>query len=229
MHRGSTFGAGVWDLDYVWNGTYTEYTTQYAGGASSHDRWIDMEYKMASHADTSGERPNYEPANTNSKAREASYGYLRNGTSTSDRPPTATRYIPNIRTPHETSSYISEVTMYYRDNTYDKVTGSTTEHRGTPVVEDQTNSVSSSAAYYKPIKGLPINNRFAPCPYYIPDDFVMIQFEVTPPATIFRAGDTITVATGEVYTVICADNEINVTGLSGSSSAVGIAFAARTT
>ena len=56
----------------------------------------------------------------------------------------------------------------------------------------------------------------------------MIQFEVTPPATIFRAGDTITVAVGEVYTVICADNEINVTGLSGSSSAVGIAFAART-
>ena len=229
MHRGSTFGAGVWDLDYVWNGTYTEYTTQYSGGASTHDRWIDMEYKMASHADTSGERPNYEPPTTYSKAREASYGYLRNGTDSSGRPATATRYIPNIRTPQETSSYISEVTMYYRDNTYDKVTGSSTEHRGTPVVEDQTNSVSSSAAYYKPIKGLPINNRFAPCPYYIPDDFVMIQFEVTPPATIFRAGDTITVAAGEVYTVICADNEINVTGLSGSSSAVGIAFAARTT
>ena len=229
LHRGSTFGAGVWDLDHVWNGTYTEYRTQYQGGVGARDRWIDMEYKMASHADSSSERPTYEPPTSYSKAREASYGYLRNGTSSSDRPYTATRYIPNIRTPHETNSYISEVTMYYRDNTYDKATGSTYEYYGTPVVEDATNSVSSSAAYYKPIKGLPINNRFAPCPYYIPDDFVMIQFEVTPPATIFRAGDTITVAPGEVYTVICADNEINVTGLSGSSSAVGMAFAARTT
>ena len=228
LHRGSTFGAGVWDLDYVWNGSYTEYTTQYQINGTR-DRWIDMEYKMASHADANSERPYYEPPISYSKAREASYGYLRNGTDGSSRPSTATRYIPNIRTPHEYNSYISEVTMYYRDNTYDKATGGTAEQYGAPVLEDVTNSVSSSAAYYKPIKGIPINNRFAPCPYYIPDDFVMIQFEVTPPATIFRAGDTITVAVGEVYTVICADNEINVTGLSGSSSAVGIAFAARTT
>ena len=119
--------------------------------------------------------------------------------------------------------------MYYRENTYDKATGSTQELYASPVLADSIKSVSSSAAYYKPIKGLPINNRFAPCPYYIPDDFVFIQAEVTPPATIFRPGDTVTVAAGEVYTVICADNEINVTGLSGSSSAVGIAFAARTT
>ena len=228
LHRGSTFGAGVWDLDHVWNGTYTEYTTQYQT-QGTRDRWIDMEYKMASHADSSSERPNYEPPTTYSKAREASYGYLRNGTDSASRPATATRYTPNIRTPHETSSSVSAVTMYYRDNTYDKATGGTAEQYGVPVLEDVTNSVSSSAAYYKPIKGIPINNRFAPCPYYIPDDFVMIPFEVTPPATIFRAGDTITVAAGEVYTVICADNEINVTGLSGSSSAVGIAFAARTT
>ncbi len=228
LHRGSTFGAGVWDLDHVWNGTYTEYTTQYQT-QGTRDRYIDMDYKTASHADSSSNRPEYEPPSSFSKAREASYGYLRNGTSSSARTYTTTRYIPNIRTPHETSSYISEVTMYYRDNTYDKATGSTYEQYGSPVLEDATNSVSSSAAYYKPIKGLPINNRFAPCPYYIPDDFVMIQFEVTPPATIFRAGDTITVAAGEVYTVICADNEINQTGLSGSSSAVGMAFAARST
>ena len=134
LHRGSTFGASVWDLNHVWNGSYTEYTTQYQVNGTR-DRWIDMEYKMASHADANSERPNYEPPNTYSKAREASYGYLRNGTDGSARPATATRYIPNIRTPHETSSYISEVTMYYRDNTYDKATGGTAEQYGYPEID----------------------------------------------------------------------------------------------
>ena len=60
---------------------------------------------------------------------------------------------------------------------------------------------------------------------------MFIQAEVTPPATIFRPGDTITVSAGEVYTIINCDNQINQDGLDGGSDnvAVGMIFAARTT
>jgi len=134
-------------------------------------------------------------------------------------------------TTHEGDTDTAEVYTYYRDQTLDKATGGSYDVYGFIVKDDFTNSVSSSAAYYKPIKGIPINNRFAPCPYYLPDDFVFIQVEVTPPATIFRPGDTVTVAAGEVYTIINCDNQVDQDGLDGGTDnvAVGMLFAARTT
>ena len=84
--------------------------------------------------------------------------------------------------------------------------------------------------YHKPIKGLPINNSLVPCPFYMPDDYVMIQAEITPGATVFRPGDLITVSTSEEYTIIIADNYTNQTGLDGiaNNTANGMIFAART-
>ena len=41
-----------------------------------------------------------------------------------------------------------------------------------------------------------------PCPYYLPDDFVILQVSTTPGLTDFRPGDTITVSGSEVYTVV---------------------------
>ena len=65
----------------------------------------------------------------------------------------------------------------------------------------------------------------------MPDDFVMIQAEITPGATVFRPGDTVTVSASEVYTIIIADNYTNQTGLDGvaNNTANGMIFAARTT
>ena len=225
LHRGSNFGANVWDLDHVWLGSYTEYRT-----SSSADRYVEMTYQVAAHHDTSSERPSLEPANYYSLAREASYGYLRNGNSTSDETNTNVRYYPNIMTPHNASSWVDEVITYYRDQTLDNVTSNQAHHTSHLLIKsDDTNSVSTSAAYYRPIKGIPISNKLAPCPYYLPDDFVLIQAEVSPPATVFRTGDTVTVSSGEVYTIIKANNQVNQTGLGGGQVAVGMIFAARTT
>ena len=235
LHRGSTFGASVWDLDHVWNGTYTEYKTQYQeqnNNAAQRDRWIDMKYWTPAHAQYNSSKPHYEPPNYYSLAREASYGYLRNSDLNTARTYADVRYSPNINTQHETDSDVAEVYTYYRDQTNDKATAySSDTGYGQVVNVDLTNSISSSAAYYKPIKGIPINNRFAPCPYYLPDDFVFIQVEVTPPATVFRPGDTVTVAAGEVYTIINCDNQTNQDGLDGGDNnvAVGMLFGARTT
>ena len=235
LHRGSTFGASVWDLDHVWNGTYTEYKTQYQeqnNVTSGRDRWIDMKYWTPSYHVYNGMKPHHEPADLYTLAREASYGYLRNGEAATAYCYADVRYSPNINTYHETDSDTAEVYTYYRDQTNDKANGGTYDlGYGLIVNQDLTNSVSSSAAYYKPIKGIPINNRFAPTPYYLPDDFVFIQVEVTPPATVFRPGDTVTVAAGEVYTIINCDNQVDQNGIDGGSNnvAVGMLFAARTT
>ena len=229
LHRGSTFGSSVWDLNDVWNGTYTEYKTQYQTN-NTRARYIDMKYITPSYAYGNSYRPHNEAQSYSYSAlkREASYGYLRNGDTNVEWCYTDTRYSPNIMTSHAGGTDKAEVYTYYRDQTLDKSTQSTNSGS---IVGDKVHTVSSSAAYYKPIKGIPINNRFAPCPYYIPDDFVFIQAEVTPPATIFRPGDTITVSAGEVYTIINCDNQINQDGLDGGTDnvAVGMIFAARTT
>ena len=59
----------------------------------------------------------------------------------------------------------------------------------------------------------------------------MIHAEVTPGATNFLPGDTVTISGSEVYTIIVADNQNNLTGLDGVSqgTANGMIFAARTT
>ena len=67
--------------------------------------------------------------------------------------------------------------------------------------------------------------------YYIPDDFVIIQAAVSPGATEFRVGDTITVSGSEVYTIIIADEYNDQTGLDEipNNTACGSIFAARIT
>ena len=63
----------------------------------------------------------------------------------------------------------------------------------------------------------------------MPDDFVFIQAEVSPGATTFAVGDTVTIDTSETYTVIMADNQTFQDGLDGTSSnsANGMLFCAR--
>ena len=60
----------------------------------------------------------------------------------------------------------------------------------------------------------------APCPYYLPDDFVMIDFQINTPSANVQQGDTITISGSEVYTIITASyNQTTITR--------GIAFCAR--
>ena len=55
--------------------------------------------------------------------------------------------------------------------------------------------------------------NFVPCPYYLPDDFVLIQVGTAPGLTAFRSGDTITVSGSEKYVIIMAAVNQSQTGL----------------
>jgi len=76
--------------------------------------------------------------------------------------------------------------------------------------------------YTSVIKGIPINGNLIPCPYYMPDDFVLIDFKLTASEQDIKQGDTVTISGSEVYTVITGSyNKYNETA--------GMLFCARTT
>ena len=74
--------------------------------------------------------------------------------------------------------------------------------------------------YNAVVKGIPVCSKMIPCPYYLPDDFVLIDFKYAASETNFTQGDTITISNSEVYEIIQASyNQYTETS--------GIAFCAR--
>ena len=227
LNKGTGYGNGIWDLNHVWQGSYTLF---YGG---TNDRAIHINTRPAQNYST-GESPN----TYNSIKREALFGYLREpGGSTEAFNITFACNQYNDNLTDQGSYYYSnenqEVVQYFRNDQYDDVslTAWSSVNTGTNKNDYQTYyKVSENANYYRPIKGLPISNLTAPIPYYLPDDFVMIDFNINPGLTQFRPGDTVTISPSEVYEVVNAvylnnqqtyDNIIN-------NSTNGILFCART-
>lgn len=69
--------------------------------------------------------------------------------------------------------------------------------------------------YNAVIKGIPLNGNLIPCPYYMPDDFVLIDFSYNASATNIQQGDKITISGSEVYEVITGSYNqfVNTSGL----------------
>ena len=111
------------------------------------------------------------------------------------------------------------VGCYYRDNTHTVQGRSDNSFSSTSVnykkLEDATN-------YNAVIKGLPLNALYAPCPYYIPDDFAMINFDYASPGANIQQGDTVTISGSEIWTVITGS-------YTQTTRTRGILFCARTT
>ena len=203
--KGNQHGSGVYDLDYVFQDAVTTiYSNGTRGITLNYDGCQKYYYGAA-----------LEPVSTNSKARAATYGYLRNGASYNSDPNLYTVFDCNIDT--NNSSVANRVMTYYRNSAYDQYS---------------SNAVSASANYYKPIKGIPICNQVLPVPYYLPDDFVMLQVATTPGLVAFRTGDTVTVTAGvEEYEIIVASYQSQQNGLDevDNNSTIGMLFMARTT
>lgn len=204
IYKGATFGSNVWDFDHVFNGSMMIY--------SLGTRSIRLDHTSCSPVYgyyTSDRGTNEEPVSQYSIAREAFYGYLRDP----DTPNLTTRseYVCNIETD---DSSTTSMYLYYRNSVYDQYNG---------------NSVASDADYYKPFKGLPINERMVPCPYYLPDDFVMLSVSTTPGLTQFRTGDTVTIGGTETYEIIRGSYQTQQNGLDGvdNNSTIGMLFLAR--
>lgn len=228
-HKGNNYGSGVWDLDHVWQGGMT----QIYGTNNCIEFQTDNTHRYS-----------YEDINTGNDhrrtMRESLFGYLRTRTLSEDH--SRIRYNITHNFFRSDVAHDNTVLPYFRQNTYDDVTytqnaiydknindsiaaGSADDWVG------GSEEVSSSVNYYKPIKGLPLSINIAPIPYYLPDDFVVIPFDITPGQADIRVGDTITISASEVYEVVhysytqLDESYDNVT----DNKTIGVVFAARTT
>lgn len=109
------------------------------------------------------------------------------------------------------------VGMYVRNNTQDD-----------PYVNrsdggwNLSDNLPDSTNYNAVVKGIPLQAAFIPTPYYMPDDFVLIDFHHNAPSANIQQYDTVTISGSEVYTVIQGSYD-----QAGSTN--GILFCARTT
>lgn len=229
-HKGNDFGSGIWDLDYVWQGGMT----QIYGQSET------IAFKTDATMDNSLEGNDTDNSAIYRTMREALFGYFRSGTSSENY---SYMYYSMGHNFHNSSwSQGSNVIPYFRQNTYDDITYTQNTYFDKNVNDaipagsvgywyGGSMEVPSSANYYRPIKGLPLSINIAPVPYYLPDDFVVIPFDITPGQADIRVGDTITISASEVYEVV----HYSYTQLSESydgindNRTIGTVFAARTT
>ena len=231
LHKGTNYGSGIWDLNHVWQGSYSSIYPTTAGRGETIGMTICGPSRYMSSEESN---------NMYAVRREALYGYFRDATDISEFQATMfiknnlfSDNIPNSRTTNYSDNQSPATALgYYRNAQYDRVTFYPSNSYSINLNDFQsTYTVSSSANFYKPLKGIPLTSLFAPCPYYLPDDFVAIPFVVSPGLTQFRPGDTITVSESEVYEIITASFSINQTTYDNvtSNTSKGIAFCARTT
>ena len=200
------FTNSIWDLDYVYLGGRTDILV----GATSEPEITFRTWGTGDvYLGASGYYPN---------RRVAEFGYYPVNSS-------------NIGTPYKDSVYkavpanesgsASEIGIYYRNNS--NAANLMNRGRGGAYFNSEyDDTVDSNANYGAVIKGIPLNTKLVPCPYYMPDDFALIQFDYASPDALIQMWDTVTVSGSEVYTVITASyNQTNRTR--------GVAFCARTT
>ena len=109
-----------------------------------------------------------------------------------------------------------EPAIYLRNNTHN----SNGNFKGRNTLAGAKTS-PDSLNYNAVIKGIPISAKMIPVPYYIPDDFVLIQFDNATANQNIQQYDTVTISGSEVYTVIEGS-------YSQSNRTRGILFCART-
>lgn len=146
--------------------------------------------------------------NPSKRAAEFGYsGYDSNGFVTQVK----STFYRSLSYPQATNTY--DASIYLRNN-------ATTSIRGNGGYNSQE-YLSSSTNFNSVIKGIPINTQLIPVPYYIPDDFVLIDFDYGTPSANIQQGDTVTISGSEVYTVITGS-------YNQTTRTRGILFCART-
>lgn len=139
----------------------------------------------------------------NDTIRTAEFGHI-NDSSVNNK------YATYTSSAYPTSSTDTYFTPYFRGSS--NSTGKGQNGQGT---------LSSNAYFNAVIKGIPLNPLLVPSPYYIPDDFVLIDFEYNVPNANIQQGDTITISGSEVYTVITGS-------YNQTTTTRGLLFCART-
>ena len=183
------FITDVWDYEYLFPGGWTEILV------SGTDSQPSITFRTF--IGGSAYRNYYKPVK-----RVAEYGYSSVEKSSGE-------YVTGIGYLDDT--YISsandddygsntDTRMYFRDSSLARYGRSDQDDMiGTGYANDV---IPNDANYNAVIKGIPLNAKMRPIPYYLPDDFVLINFRYNLPGVNIQQGDTITISGSEQYKVI---------------------------
>lgn len=131
--------------------------------------------------------------------RSAEFGYSTVDDNNSNSPSSHHHdaWIDTVYSTNTDNVYVNvgTVKIYYRDST--SRGRSYTNQSGYNI-----NRLSNDLDFNAVIKGIPLSARLMPVPYYLPDDFVLIDFYYNVSGVNIQQGDTITISGTEQYTVI---------------------------
>ena len=200
------YTTSLWDLDEQFLGGMTQIEIPYTGSTNTpqiafrtYPAGMINEY-----SGTIGRAPN---------KRSAEWGYMP-----FDDSSYGSKYKYQV---YESNTYPqqnnAEATSIYYRNRVDSPRRSNNQSSGTT-----GKLMPSTTDFNAVIKGIPLQAKWLPMPYFIPDDFVFIDFNYGTPNANIQQGDTVTVSGSEIYTVITGS-------YSQSSRTRGLLFCARTT
>lgn len=176
------FTTDIWDLDHVFLGGVTEIMAPSTGDSAR-----ELQFRTYFGP--------YDPDNTYSPAkRSAEFGYMH--------------YLGYSTAMQNYVDYHLHSRVYPVDwdddfpCLYSRFSDISLHWSGGSSDTSGKDRVSPEANFNAVIKGLPLNGNLLPMPYYIPDDFVLIQFYYNAASANIQQGDTITVSPSEVYKVI---------------------------
>lgn len=189
------FDSSLWDLDHVFLGSHTQIRREES--TTTTEPYINFRTFLTGTASISVN-------NSNFAAGSALCGYAR--------------YHKNYSYDNQNTFiedyYLSQTHAYSNDgvyalnganiHTYYRSESDLPEKNGFFVSESSTRntSIGSVMDSNAVLKGLPLSTCMMPVPYYLPDDFVMIQFHYGSVNANIQQGDTVTVSPSEIYTVI---------------------------
>jgi len=194
--------SNIWDLDELFVSGFTHVIS---GSSGTGNFRPSINFRTYTSGNTN------QDGNFQHSKRAAEFGYTTmNGASSWTNTWVDDVYVSSSAYNPSESYYSSNSThkrIYYRS-------ASQAPERG----KGGTNSnrqIASTADFNAVIKGVPINGQLIPVPYYMPDDFVLIDFSYNLPGVNIQQNDTITVSPSEVYKVIAGSyvQSIRTTGI----------------
>jgi len=204
------FTTDIWDLDYLFLGGHTRIFPESA--------LPDTTPLLTFRSYIQGEA---DPSSYYASIRCAEWGYSSsNGGAYSSVRYKDSYYSSTSSLTHDGNSYKYN-NIYNRNNIGGNGTGIANGCRGRGGIMNDI-KIPDAANYNAVIKGIPLSTGMVPCPYYIPDDFVLIDFSYDYPNANIQQWDTVTISGSEIYTVITGS-------YSNATKTQGILFCARTT
>ena len=159
---------------------------------------------------------------TSTRTAEAGWAQIYNRAA-QDAYPIKTYSITSSQTNYTNSSSISD-DYNIIDPSHATIYSRTGGFKDQGIIENNATAYGNRypiTTYRSVIKGIPINGNLIPCPYYMPDDFVVIDLKLNASGQDIVQGDTITISGSEVYTVITGS-------YNKSNETAGVFFCART-